>query len=160
MNNSQIDRQIKSLQSKKHTNTIKRNVKSNCYDTLFFTYEAEYKKKVHFAYLASTTYYCYAILCQEDEWLSSHRDEGHPLDIIELLDGEAIFMNWDEAVRDMCFKCKQYLPLYQVILSSTKAIRLSGDEILTRAKSTQTKLYRQATRLEELANKLSGEQGE
>ena len=86
MNNSRIDRQIKSLQSMKHTNTIKRNVKANCYDTLFFTYEAEYKKKVHFAYLASTNYDRYAILCQEDERLSSHFDEGHPLDITEFTD--------------------------------------------------------------------------
>ena len=147
-----IDKQIEVLQAKKHDNAIRANLKKHCYDTLFFTYEANYKKKVHFAYLAyESSYDGYAILCMEDEWLDDGKsDEGHKLDIVELLDNEAIFMNWEEAVRDMCPKCKKYLSLRQVVLDNAKALRLEGDKILLGATTAKAKLYQQASRLENI----------
>lgn len=146
---TKIDKQIEGLQAKQHDNVIRANLRKHCYDTLFFTYHANYKKKVHFAYLAYTSgNYCYAVLCKEDEWLSSHHDEGHPLDIVKLLDGEAIFMNWKEAVRDMCPECKKYLSMKQVLIDNAKALRLEGDKILQRATTTKAKLYQQALQVE------------
>ncbi len=153
MTNTQIDKRIELLQTKKHKNAIMENLKKHCYDTLFFTYEANYKNKVHFSYFAySSSHDCYAVLCKEDEWLDDGSDDGHKLDIIELLDEEAVFMNWEEAVRDMCPKCKKYLPLNQVVIANAKALRLQGDEVLNEATDTKTKLYKQASRLEELSN--------
>ncbi len=153
----EIDRQIKSLQTKKHNITIKENVKEHCYDTLFFTYEANYKKKVHFAYLADrhtdfSGRNSYAVLCKEGKWLSAFHDDGHYLDIVKLLDGEAIFMNWDEAVRDMCSECQEYLPLSQVVLDNAKVLRLKGDKVLAAATVTKGKLNKQANRLEGVAS--------
>ncbi|KKL12657.1 hypothetical protein LCGC14_2533560 [marine sediment metagenome] len=155
MNNKQIDKQIKSLESQKHENTIRGNLKKNTYDTLFFTYEANYKNRVHFAYLAyESTYDCYSILCMEDEWLDDGRDdEGHKLDISELLDNEAIFMSWKEAVRDMCPKCSKYLSLSKVILDNAAALKLEGEEIISIATSEKTELSKQVSRLKRLAEK-------
>ena len=157
MDNTQIDKQIKALESEKYNNTIRKNLKKNRYDTPFFTYEANYKKKVHFSYLASTScgHNSYAILCKEDAWLSSYYDDGYPLSIIELLDGEAIFMNWKEAVRDICPKCAKYLSWNSVILENAKKLKLKGDKILKNALDTKSNLYEQSERLKQLVEETS-----
>lgn len=153
MNNIQIDKQIKTLQTRKHINTIKGNLKKHCYNTLFFTYQANYKYRVHFSYLAyASGHYCYAILCKGDTWLADGSDDGHQLDIVKLLNNEAIFMNWKEAVRDMCPECKKYLPLSQVVRDNAKAIRREGDRRLEKATLAKETFYQWATRLEEVAN--------
>jgi len=158
MNSINIDKQIKLLEKQKQLNTIKENLKNNCYDTLFFTYEAGYKKIVHFAYLANRgSYGSYAILCMEDKWLHDGRDwEGHKLDMIELVDGEAIFMNWDEAVRNICPKCLRHLSLNSVILESVKALKLKMNEASKRASNTQSILYKQSERLIKLVESPPG----
>ncbi len=144
-----IDAQIRGLKAKKRDLAIKRNLGKSSYDTLFFTYEANCNQKVHFAYLADYEgYECFAVLCKEDQWLSSRHDEGHELGIVELLDGEAIFMTWDEAVGALCGECAKYLSLEAVLLNGANVLRAEGDRILKAGKADHRKLHRQARRLE------------
>lgn len=147
---TEINGQIKALKAQKHDNAIRRTLKESCYDQLFFTYEAHYKKKVHFAYLANQSCYdAYAILCKEGDWLhDGQNDEGHHLDMIELLEKDAVFMDWNEAVRNLCSKCIKYLPLNQVVLNYTKALRVNAAKTVELALNRQRKLNEKASRLE------------
>lgn len=151
LSNTQIDRQIESLKAKKHDNAIRGNIKKKCYDTLFFTHEAHYKKRVHFAYLANgdELYGNYALLCREDKWFS-FSDDGAHLDIVELLDKKAYhnWMDWDETLVNLCSECKKYLSLNKVVAENAKALRLEGDRILKAARTKKEKLYKQANRLD------------
>jgi len=151
MKNYQIDKEIEILQNQKHINKINKSLKEYCYDTLFFTYEPKFKHKVHFAHLVyESTYDCYVILCKGGDWLHDGKDdEGHHLDMVKLLKKEAVFMNWDEAIRDVCHICSKYLSLNQVITNYTNALRAKGDKIVELALSKQIELN-------EWANKLDG----
>ena len=161
MNNAEIDKQIKKLEAEKHFNTIKKNLKESCYDTLFFTKEANYKKKVHFAYLTNgsrdSLFSDYSLLCQEDEWVS-FPDDGSMLDIVELLDKNAYhnFMDWKEVLNNLCPECTKYLSLSQVVLNQATALRKEEGRISQRANDKSIKLHKQATLLESLATEDKG----
>ena len=147
--NTQIDHQIGKLQTERADNILKKNSNESCYDTLFFTYEVGYKKRVHFAFLADRSgYESYSVLCRDNDWLSNHDDDGYPLDISELFGKKAIFMDWAEAVKSICPRCLKYHSLNKVLLNNAKALRLKGEDIITSALVKQAKLNKQASWLE------------
>lgn len=141
MKPAQIERKIKALEVEKHKAAIKENVTKHPYNTLFFTYGSNYRNKVHFAYLACKGMYdSYALLCEEDDWRGDGRDdEGHMLDMIELIENEAIFMDWKEAVQCLCPECISYLSLNQVITNYISELKSqwAREEKLAKKRQTQ-----------------------
>ena len=148
-----IDAQINALKEKKHVLAIKKNLRNHTHDTLFITHDFSYKYVVHFAYSPEDANF--AILCKEGAWLSDTytfgqggKPDGNELDTVRLLDNDAIFMTWDEALKNLCPKCSQYLSLKDVLQNKADALKLEADTTLKAAETHKRELYKQARRLE------------
>ena len=151
-----IDAEIDALKEKKHVLAIKRNLRNHKYDALFITHNLSYKYVVHFAYEPSDDYSdSFAVLCKGGDWLSTSyaygrggKPDGSELDIVRLLDNDAIFMTWNEAMKNLCPECSQYLSLKDVLQNKADALKLEADTTLKAAETAKKKLYKQARRLE------------
>ncbi len=148
-----IDAQINALKEKKHILATEKNLRNHIHDTLFITHDFSYKYMVHFAYSPEDAHF--AILCKEGAWLSDTytfgqggKPDGSELDIVRLLDNDAIFLTWEQTTTSLCPECSRYLSLGDVLKNKANSLRLEADEVLENAETAKKKLYKQARRLE------------